>query len=558
MARIVKNSDTTKITCLVTTVFEDDTTSVKEIAVGDIVENLRYIQDEKVLKVTGKVTSIKTIVTKVTYVDPKKPENYFNKDVQVQSIVIDASEQYASNIVTVPAMEIVEDEGVVNVKRMRVEAKCYELMDMEYTDGSIVNQDIEIGDVLQNTVIMTTPGNPDVTGTFKIVAWYYKLTKGALDVVGVYLKNVDTGAFVQATFKNFISFDEASHSDVTDPNSMAQIAAALNESDVVFAQLDVDVTIPKRDDGKITTTMIGAGKELNIDLNGHSIDCEAYAFYVNGGTLNITGDGIIKGHHAGDAYPAVFVAAGGTCNMSGGSIDTTEVIEEPDKPNWLYGVVCSGDGVFNMTGGSMKIGGASGISITNGTASGSGSQFIIGGDSVIESVACGAVYMADNKSVVIKDNAKIIGGIVARMGDFTIQDNAIVKSTSDPNAPANLGVQACISGVDTPKAGFLALTGVYRSDLGNDMNVTVKGNAKIQGNIDDAIDVAFVNTKYDQKVVFNIESDKNLEGKSTGWKVYSHDELAELATEGGKTLGAETASTDLTIKIGEATVYPVA
>ena len=41
------------------------------------------------------------------------------------------------------------------------------------------------------------------------------------------------------------------------------------------------------------------------------------------------------------------------------------------------------------------------------------------------------------------------------------------------------------------------------------------------------------------------------------WRVYSHDELAALATEGGKTLGAETHTTDLKITIGDEIVYPV-
>lgn len=561
MARIVKNTDNTIVTCKIITAFKDGTKSTKEVKVGDVIEGLRYVANSEVISVTGKIKQIVTEVKRTTPVSLTKPVDYFKQDVIVKTLVIDASEQYESKIYNVPAMEIVEDEGVMDVQRMFIESYGYETMDMEYTDGSVVNQNLEIGDVLENVVIMNGPGKPDTTGTFKVVAWDYRGKNNVPDVTGVFLMPITGGTAVRASFNNFISFDEATHDVVDDDSSLGSIAGALEESDVVYASLGVDVEIPKRDDGKITTLFIDEGKTLNMDLNGHNLDCQAYAFYVNGGTLNISdtsGTGSIKCHQGeSKAYPAVFVGNNGTCNMTSGIIDTTEVDLQPGEENWLYGVVCSGNGVFNMTGGSMKIYGAAGISITNGTASGEGAKFTIGGNSVIESVICSAIYLADNKSVTIKDNAKIKGSIVVRMGDISVEDKATVESHPAGTETAPLGTQVCLSGVDSTSAAVLALTGCYGSDLGNDLNINVSKTAKVSSYTGDAFDVAMIDTKFDQKVVINVEDKVSLKSLNDNWRVFDHDELAEMARECGKTLPAKGSSTDLTINIAGKQEYPV-
>ena len=560
MARVVKNTEKQVVGCDVITKFKNGTEQIKHILPGDIVEGLRYIENETLKSVTGRVVSINTAVSKITKITTINPKDYFATDVVVKSLLIDCSDQYFSKTVTVPAREIVEDEGILDVVKVDVFAHPYIDITLEYTDGTTSIQNLEISDVITNVKIMAgTPGKADIEGNFKIVAFDYTSKVGAPVINGTYLKYLDTGKFVVAPFKNYLELAEENHSDVTDESSLSQIAGALAEAEngVVYASLGVDVTVPKRDDGRITTLMVGEGQTLNMDLSGHNISCQAYAFYVNGGVLNIsdsTGTGRIEcTFDGGSAFPAVYVASGGTCNMDGGIIDTTKV---PDGvQNWLYGVVCSGDGVFNMTGGEMIIKGASGISITNGTASGEGAKFTIGGDAKITSLNCAAIYLADNKSVDIKDNAVINGGITARMGDITISGNAVVNSHVDGEQEP-LAEQIVLSGVASPKAGFIALTGIYNSALGNDMNVVVKDNAVINGKIDDCIDIATINTKYDQKVVIDIEKESNLNPAVDQFRVYGHDELADLVAEIGKTLAAETNYTDLTVKIGGQVRYP--
>lgn len=554
MARLIKDTVTADICAKIITRFANGTSTEKLIKVGDIVENLRYVKNEEICTITGKVVKITTTINKVSMVNLNKPEDYFTKDVILKSIVVDASEQYESKVVAITAREIIEDEGVVDV--VKVDHIPYPMiaMDMEYSDGSIKNQSVEIGDILADMDII-----PGITGTFRVAAFYYINNKSIPQFKGFYLSPVGGGKAIKAAFENIIGFEEKDAADVTDTKSLAQIANALNESETgnVYATLEVDVDIPKREDGRITTLMVNEGQELTIDLNGHNIDCQAYAFYVNGGTLNITGDGAIVPHIKNAAYPAVMVASGGVCNMENGVIDTTKVeLPEETDYNWLYGVVCSGDGVFNMTGGKMIIGDAAGISITNGTASGVGAQFNIGGDAVIKSVDCTAIYLADNKSVDISGNAKIEGGILLRLGELTVRENASVVSHEANYECYPLGKLVTESGCESHTGAILAITGIYKSDLGNDLNIVIKDNATVKSLTGNGIDFATVNTKYDQNVTLNIENSKKISYKQNLWNIFDHDTLAEMAQAQGKTLAPETNVTNLTVTIDDEQVFP--
>ena len=564
MARMVKNTVSTVLSCNIITKYEDNTSVANSIKVDDVVENFKYKDGDDIKTISGRISDINFVCNRITRVNITKPVNSFSSDVKVGSISIDSSEDYESNVVSISSSDILGYESESNIVSASTVVTGKVTMDMEYTDGSIVNQDIEIGDVLKDSVILTSPKKTDITGDFKIVAWSYNVKNVIPTINGAYLKSLKDGRVANYQFERFISFTEATSVNVSNNSSLIDINKALTSSETgeVYAQLDVDVTIPKRADGKITTTLIGAGKTLNIDLNGHELSTQAYAFYVSGGVLNISdtsGNGKIECTYASNsgAYPAIFVTTNGECNMSGGIIDTTNVDTSEGGHNWLYGVACSGNGIFNMTGGKMIIGGAAGISITNGTASGGGAKFTIGGNANITSVGSAAVYLADNKSVVVKDNAVIEGGMVLRMGDITIEGNAVINGhkSTDPIYP--LGKQVVLSGVGSPESAILALTGCYNSSLGNDLNITIDSNAKVNGYIKNAIDIATLNTLYDQKVVVDIKNKNSITAVEKKWNVYSHDELSAMATAEGKTLAAEAKTTDLTIKVNGVIEYPV-
>ena len=561
MARLVKTTKIQSITCDVITKFADGTSSTKSLNVDDMVEGLRYIQDEEVKVASGRISKIVPKCSKVTGVNTAAPEDYFSKDVTIDIVVVDNSTQYHADEINVPAMEIVEDAGVENVVKVDSVSVPHVTLEMTYTDGTSATHDIIVGDVMGDAVIMTSPGNPDLTGDFQIAAFKYAVSGSDINIQGVYITSLSTGKGYYAAFSNIVRFTEKPSSHVTDSHSLSSIANALAEDDEVFAFLDTDVEIPKRADGKITTLMINAGKTLSVDLGGHNLSTEAYAFYVNGGKLVIrdtAGTGTITATRKNSAYPAVFVASDGECIMESGTIDTTHVELDPEAGdcNWLYGVVCSGNGIFNMTGGKIITQDAAGISITNGTASGQGAIFNISGTAQITSKDCTAIYLADNKAVNISGKAVVDGGILLRMGDLTVSENATVIGASASADIYPLGRLVCESGCENHSAAILALTGCYGSDLGNDLNIVIKDNAKVNSYIDNAIDIAELNTRFDQDVKVKVTDSRKVTYPKNLWNVYTHDQLAEMATEQGRTLPAETHATTLTVNVNGSQVYP--
>ena len=348
---------------------------------------------------------------------------------------------------------------------------------------------------------------------------------------------------------------------------ISELSALLRNSDDVKVMFTEDVTIPLREDGKIDTLAIGPGKKLDVDLGGNDMNVQAYAFYVNGGELIIrdsTGKGSIIATMPGQAYPAVYVN-NGKCTMISGCVDTTKVEVPEGSYNWLYNVVCFNDGIFDMQGGELKVGGGAGVSITNGKATGAGAQFIFGGDSVVN-VDGGeaAIYLADNKKIVVKDNAVINGTVTMRMGDLTVQDNGKIivpqTQTTVEDFEENLATAATYSGCVSVGTAVLALTGVYNSALGNDMNVTIKDSARIVSKFTAPIIIATIDTLYDQVVNFDIKCEDNLKNESevpNAIVLYDHDALAAVCAAQGKTLAAKKSETTLTVKMtGEEIVVP--
>lgn len=559
MARLISTVENQLVTCKIVTKFEDETESIKMISVGDVVEGLRYIENHKLLTVTGRVSQMTVTKKQITPVNVKYPEDHFGEDVMISFLIVDASEQYNSKIVQVNAREIVEDEGVLNVVKVDVIAVPSVTLEMSYTDGTVVHQDVVVGDILCDMDIMTTPGKPDITGDFRVAAFNYTYVTNQIRFTGLYLVPLAGGYGIYAGFDDIIRFTEKPRTDVTETDSLSQLASALEEQDEVYAFIDDDVTIPIRPDGKITTLVVNEGKNLTVDLGGHNINTEAYAFYVNGGTLTIrdtAGKGAITACAKNKAYPAVYVASNGTCNMEGGVIDTTLAQLGPDDYNWLYGVVCSGNGIFNMTGGKIITQDAAGISITNGTASGEGAQFNISGNAEITSNDCTAIYLADNKKVNISDKATINGGVLLRLGDLNVSGNAVINGAAAGTDIYPLGQLVCESGCENHNAAILALTGCYNSELGNDLNINISGTAKINSFIDNAIDIAEVDTKFNQIVSVSVANASNIKYVDKLWNIYDHDTLATMASEQGKNLPAKAADTTLTVDVNGKQVYP--
>lgn len=564
MARVVSITSRQVVSLSIITRFEDGTNATKVINVGDTVEGLRYIENGEIKTVTGVVDAFNYRARSSTISSGKNAKDTFGKDVKVTSIVVDASEQYDSNVITVPVPEIIEDEGVVNVVKVDNVASPKLIITINYSDGTSTESDIVPGDLVDAVIMNTARGRADITGRFNVIAFTYKVVSSAPVITGMGLSNIETGKVTVTSIDRFISLHEVPTAKIDD---FAQIGEFLREAlateNEVALTLTGDIEVPAREDGKITSTFINEGKKVTVDLAGHNFKTIAYAFYVNGGELIIadsTGEGTIKTSIKNQAYPAVMVA-GGKCTMLSGTVDVTNVELEEGDYNWTYGAVCSGEGVFEMYGGEIITDEASPISICNGTASGEGSQFIIGGNAVIVSKEGPAVYNADQRIVTIQDNAVVKGGIMARLGEIVLKDNAKVVEYRESGKVDSLGEFLPLSGSISVYgiAPIVLMGGCYVSKADSqDMSVDVIDNAKIEATLGDGILVVPLDTKIDQNITVNVENSKNVNVPGLPVKVLSHDEIMALAEEAGTASKVNiTKNSVINVTVDGEVIYPV-
>jgi hypothetical protein len=556
MARVVKIRPNSNIWLNVITMFEDGSTSVKTIKVGDTVENLRYIENEELQSVTGVVKEINYEIL-ATNSNKVNPTYTLPKDIKFTTLVVDASKEYHSNIINIPIREIVEDEGVLNVTKVATVPEMNVTMSIEYTDGTIAESDISVGDILDNMIIMSDPGRPDITGRFSVRTFIYTVNNKVLNVTGMNLYNNERN--VMTEWNKIIRFEEIPSVRVAGVG-LSDVATLLESDDAeVGVVLSGDVVVPDREDDRITTLIVPEGKTLNVDLGGHTLDVAAYAFYSTGGTIIIndtTGNGVIK-TRSHKTYGAVYTKNGKVI-MNGGVIDVRTDTDDIDH-NYMYGIVAAGSGVVEMNGGVIHTAEACGAAITNGTAEGEGAVFEFGGNAKLLADLNYAIYLADNKKVLIKDNA-VVEGICARMGDIEVRDNAKVINNFKENELEDFGsFLTSYNGVSPCRDGILVMAGMYQSvgTGNNDVNITVSGNATISSDIGSAIGIAKVESKFDQIVNVDVAKASNLKPapRFDNIHVYEFEECEAIATESGKSI-TKTSEVTCTINVAGKQVYP--
>ena len=168
MARIINNHFTPKITLHVNTIMDGDNIISKIINVGDIVENLRYVVNGEIAVITGRVTQInyKNKMTQRNYVDISRLRSYFSEDVIAESIVVDASSEYSSNVVTIPCREIVEDVNQEDVVRMRYYLTYSVSAVVDLSDETSNEYEIAEGDDLVDMVYLYRGEEPSINARY--------------------------------------------------------------------------------------------------------------------------------------------------------------------------------------------------------------------------------------------------------------------------------------------------------------------------------------------------------------------------------------------------------
>lgn len=181
MSRIVKSKIQPTITSVIQTIKNDGSIDSIDLKKNDIVTDLRYVDSENISKVTGRVANFTLDVSKKVRTYTSNPKSFFSEDVKLTSLEIDASQEYKSNIITVPAREIIENENVTDVKRMKYYVKYGVSFEISLTDGTLNTFEIQEGQTVVGLTYLNS-GSED-TVTCKVIAINHDRNLGATALV---------------------------------------------------------------------------------------------------------------------------------------------------------------------------------------------------------------------------------------------------------------------------------------------------------------------------------------------------------------------------------------
>ena len=332
---------------------------------------------------------------------------------------------------------------------------------------------------------------------------------------------------------------------VTTRDELVAAAGDLSEDGFAKIRLDEDIIYNSFNCLKVVKGTVV------IDLNGHLIQGSDTVIHACGEDVKVIindlkGGGCVKGTEENDNYGVLQSKDNAMLVLNAGFITTS--FGEHDV---LFGLVTYSGGDFQMNGGKMHTKAScimcstpgSVISVKSGHLK---AEEVVGAD------------IQGQSTLKLYGDAHLEGGIMIDIGHLIIEGDAVVENNGytwngEPYPfTVNLGKYASYSetsglGPDCIQSAVIMRTGMFGNDhhadgLGNDMSVTIAGNAKVSTtNGGPVLQILEVNTAHDQKVDINLRRET--------YKRYDHDTLDAIykEKEPSKSLPAETATTDLTI-----------
>ena len=155
--------------------------------VDDMVENLGYVDNGELIYITGRVSKILTqLKNKPVVKNTTEIQDTSIKDIKIPGINIDCSEHFASNVLTLDVMEIVENSGIENVTSVRVIPELsVDLTVSTEDDGDIVLDGLVVG----SHVAFDTKSNGSVNGI--ITKFLYKNTDNGVKTTALVVATDD-------------------------------------------------------------------------------------------------------------------------------------------------------------------------------------------------------------------------------------------------------------------------------------------------------------------------------------------------------------------------------
>lgn len=411
MARLIKNTQKAVLGIRLTTVMETSA-DTKEFKTGDIIEGLRYVVDGDVVTVSGRLAEIKyTMASRLTW-NKRQPKDTLGTDMKVVSLVLDASKNYESKIVEVPACEIVEFAGEENVIRMMYEPFITYEMEMKYSNLIVKNISVQVGDIFDNVRIMDLAHiGEDITGKFTVLAFSYATQSGKVAINGIAFENVETGEKVVADLNHILALNEL-YTHELDADNIADTVVNLADGDTIAVDTVVNAT----------ATPVTINKQnISIKLNANLVGANSAnsGIVVENGSATISGDGLVATETPYDAAHStgvINVKDGGELIFDGSGISA--VIEDNPVDKGQFGVVVTGNGKLTVNDGEFKAGWYC-VSGNGSTTNADAVVTINGGE--FNSVADYAIYHPGPNKLVIN------GGTITGAAGAIAANNGIIE-----------------------------------------------------------------------------------------------------------------------------------
>jgi len=353
MARMINSERKMNMGLNIVTMFKDGMEDAKFYSKDDVIQDLRYVLNKKVVTVSGRVVGFGYSLPNNVSWNADDPVDTLPTDIQVDSMIIDASEQYKSTIVTVPIREIVEFDGEENVARMRVEPVFTLDLKLYYSNNTSKEASIKVGDTYDNVVIMD-PKNigTDITGTFKVLSFGYSMSADRkLDFNKIALEDLNGNISVHDMDNIFdlneIYSYEAGSGDIAD---VLALAAQLAPGDVLTISAPVDTTT------STTPIAIRADSTVKLDADVTAANSDNSGFTVANATVTFSGSGKIVSttpYDSSHGTGVLNIGQGGKVIFNGSGINT--VTADPENEG-QFGIVYRNNGSVEVNDGDFKAG----------------------------------------------------------------------------------------------------------------------------------------------------------------------------------------------------------
>ena len=236
MARLINTTMVQNLYVNVKTIFTNETYSERKFTIDDMVEDLRYAENGEIKTITGRVASINYTMKAQLKWNSRNPSDTLAEDMTLKSITIDVSDQYHSNLVTVPCKEILEDQGANNVKMVQCIPQIKFDVNMYYSNRSVSTASIEVGDVFNNMIIIN-PANVgydnDYVGTYKVIGMGYKSVNNRITVTTIAFQNLEDNKIVNANIDHILYLNELYTYNINNEEDLALAISSASNNDTI-------------------------------------------------------------------------------------------------------------------------------------------------------------------------------------------------------------------------------------------------------------------------------------------------------------------------------------